>query len=115
LRGVVNALNSCAESDTDPEKWRSAAPLRGETVLIESRGTFARNHLCRQIFERRVCLSWQAAQRQNRLQRLMNFAIATDAGERRDYAHALIAPRHGSSSARLLAHATISKAKPDAW
>jgi hypothetical protein len=31
--------------------------LRGETVLIETRGTFARNHLCRQIFERRVCQS----------------------------------------------------------
>jgi hypothetical protein len=34
--------------------------LRGEMVLIESRGTFARSHLCRQIFERRVCQSWQA-------------------------------------------------------
>ena len=31
--------------------------LRGEAVLIETRGTFARNHLCRQIFERRVCQS----------------------------------------------------------
>ena len=31
--------------------------LRGETVLIETPGTFARNHLCRQIFERRVCQS----------------------------------------------------------
>jgi hypothetical protein len=31
--------------------------LRGETVLIETRGTFARNHLCRQIFEGRVCQS----------------------------------------------------------
>jgi hypothetical protein len=44
----------------------------------------------------------------------MNFAIATGAGERRDYARASIAPRHGLSSARLLAHATISKAKRDA-
>jgi hypothetical protein len=31
--------------------------LRGETVLIETRGAFARNHLCRQIFERRG--TWQ--------------------------------------------------------
>jgi hypothetical protein len=28
--------------------------LRGETVLIETRGAFARNHLCRQTFERRA-------------------------------------------------------------
>ena len=40
-------------------KKYDAAPLalRGETVLIETRGTFARNHLCRQIFERPVCQS----------------------------------------------------------
>src|ERR1019366_667854 len=69
------------------------------------------NHVCRQILYCRVCQSGQATPSQNRFQRLVNFRIAIGAGERRDYAHAPVAPRQGSSRARLFVHAAISRAK----
>jgi hypothetical protein len=45
---------------------------------------------------------------------LVNLAIAAGPGERRDYALASIAPRHGSPRSRYLVHAAISKVKRDA-
>jgi hypothetical protein len=81
--------------------------------MLALRRVLTRNRSCRQILKRRVRQSRQAAARQNRLKRRVNLAIAARTGEHRDYVHASIAPRHGSSS-RYLVHTAISIAKRDA-
>jgi len=45
------------------------------------------------------------------LQSIANFVVSPVAEDPRDYAHASVAPRQGSSMARLFVHAAISRAK----